>query len=156
MKKWPWFLLILIVITLDLATKYWAIVALVPYQPEYVMPMMNFTLAFNSGAAFSFLSDAGQWHYWLFTAFSLTMSVVLSIWLIKTPAMQRLQLGAISLILGGAVGNLINRFYFGAVIDFIDVYYKHYHWPDFNIADSAICIGASLLFVEMIRERDGK
>lgn len=151
MKKWPWFILVFIVILSDLASKYWAMTALIPYQPEYVMPMVNFTLAFNSGAAFSFLSDAGRWHYWLFTIFSLTMSVLLTAWLVRIPAIHRLQLGAISLILGGAVGNLINRIYFGAVIDFIDVYYKHYHWPDFNVADSAICVGATLLLIEIIR-----
>lgn len=154
MRKWPWFALVFIVIMLDLVTKYWAVVALIPYQPEYVMPMMNFTLAFNSGAAFSFLSDTGRWHYWLFSIFSLVMSVFLWVWLVKTPAMRRWQLGAISLILGGAVGNLINRFYFGAVIDFIDVYYQHYHWPDFNIADSAICAGAFMLLIQIIREKD--
>ena len=148
-KKWPWFLLALVIIALDQASKYWAIIALSPFQPEAVMPMFNFTLAFNSGAAFSFLSQAGDWHRWLFAAFSLVMSIVLSIAITRSVPAKRLQLLALALILGGAVGNLIDRTFFGYVIDFIDIYYKSHHWPVFNIADSAICVGAFLLFVDL-------
>ena len=149
MKKWPWFALALVIIFLDQASKYWAAQVLVPYQPESVLPFFNVTLAFNSGAAFSFLSGAGEWHRWFFAGFSLIMSAVLVIGIIRSK--PTLQLLALSLILGGAIGNLIDRALLGHVIDFIDIYYKSYHWPVFNLADSAICIGAFLLFIDLLR-----
>ncbi len=153
MKKWHWFVLSLLVILMDQASKYFIASALTPYQPVPLMPMLNLTLAYNSGAAFSFLSQAGQWHHWFFIGFSLTMSIVLITWILRLSSTARLQLMALSLILGGAIGNLIDRACFGSVIDFIDVYYKHHHWPVFNLADSAICIGAFLLFIDLIRTR---
>ena len=149
MNKWPWFFVSVIVILLDQASKCWAVSRLMPYQPEEIFPLLNFTLAYNSGAAFSFLSGAGDWHRWFFTGFSGVMSVVLAVWIWRLPIGARLQLTAVSLILAGALGNLVDRLRLGHVIDFIDVYYTHYHWPAFNIADSAICIGAFLLFVDM-------
>lgn len=150
MKKWPWFILSVVIILLDQASKYWAMHALIPYQPEALIPMINFTLAFNTGAAFSFLSGAGDWHRWLFTSFSTVMSIVLIVWIIRLPQKAHLQLIALSLILAGAVGNLVDRILLGYVVDFIDVYYAHYHWPAFNLADSAICIGAFLLLLDML------
>ncbi len=149
MKKWPWFILSVVVMLLDQISKYWALYTLTPYQPIAVMPMVNFTLAYNTGAAFSFLSGAGSWHRWFFTSFSGVMSIVLAVWMIRTPQAARLQLVALSLILAGAMGNLVDRIVLGHVIDFIDVYYSHYHWPAFNLADSAICTGAFLLLVDM-------
>ncbi len=149
MKKWPWFILSVLFTALDQASKYWAVSALMPYQPEAVFPMLNLTLAYNSGAAFSFLSGAGDWHRWFFTAFSGIMSIVLVVWMVRLPQRARMQLTAVSLILAGALGNLIDRISFGHVIDFIDVYYSHYHWPVFNVADSVICMGAFLLFVDL-------
>lgn len=151
MKKWPWFVLTLLVILIDQASKYWASVDLIPYQPEPVFPMLNFTLAYNTGAAFSFLSKTGEWHRWFFAAFSFIMSGALIVWIIRLPSTARLQTLALSLILGGAIGNLIDRAYWGFVIDFIDTYYKHYHWTVFNIADSFICIGAFLLFIDLCK-----
>ena len=153
MKKWHWFVLSFIVILMDQASKYFISAGLTPYQPVAISPMLNLTLAYNSGAAFSFLSHAGQWHHWFFIGFSLIMSMALIIWIIRLASTERLQLLALSLILGGAIGNLIDRLFFGSVIDFIDVYYKHHHWPVFNLADSAICIGAFLLFIDLMRSR---
>lgn len=149
MKKWPWFIFGVVVILLDQASKYWALQTLIPYEPEAMFPMVNFTLAFNTGAAFSFLSGAGDWHRWFFTGFSAVMSIVLLVWIIRLPKTAYLQLLALSLILAGALGNLVDRIVLGHVIDFIDVYYKHYHWPAFNLADSAICAGAFLLLIDM-------
>lgn len=149
MNKWPWFIVSLVVIVLDQVTKYWAFRTLIPYQPNAILPMLNVTLAYNTGAAFSFLSGTGDWHRWVFTGFSGVMSLVLTVWIIRLPQTARLQLIAISLILGGALGNLIDRVLLGHVIDFIDVYYAHYHWPAFNVADSAICVGALLLLFEL-------
>ncbi len=104
--------------------------------------MVNITLAFNTGAAFSFLNTAGPWHHWFFAVFSLSMSIALMVWLMLTKQKSMGLLLGISLILGGALGNLLDRFFLGHVVDFIDVYYQNHHWPAFNIADSAICLGA--------------
>ena len=146
----PWLLLSLSVIAIDQLTKQWALHALDLYQIKPVLPFFNFTLAFNTGAAFSFLSNSGVWHQWFFTLFATTMSIVLVVWLVKLPAGQRLQALSLSFILGGALGNLVDRLLYGHVIDFLDVYYKHYHWPAFNIADSAITVGAILLIIDML------
>lgn len=153
MKKTKWLILSILVVLIDQLSKHWAVTHLIPYQSMPLIPMVNFTLAYNTGAAFSFLSGAGSWHQWFFTVFSLAMSIFLIIWLIKTPARSVLQPLAISLILGGAVGNLYDRFTSGHVIDFIDVYYKTHHWPIFNPADMAICIGAVLLFIDLYKNR---
>lgn len=152
MKKWPWFLLTLLIIVLDQASKYLALLFLVPYQPIELNPVFNLTLAFNSGAAFSFLSQVGGWQRWFFAGFSTIVSCVLFLWLLKTPKSNRLQLFSISLVLGGAIGNLYDRAFVGFVVDFIDLHYKHHHWPIFNIADTAICVGAILLAIDMLRK----
>ncbi|GGI91046.1 signal peptidase II [Legionella impletisoli] len=151
MKKWSWFLVSVLVIIFDQLSKYWATTHLSPYEPHSFFPMINFTLAYNTGAAFSFLSGAGSWHQWFFFSFSLVMSLVLIIWIIRTSSSAHLLLLALSLILGGALGNLVDRFTLGHVIDFIDVYYKSYHWPVFNLADSAICLGAVILLIDLVK-----
>lgn len=145
MKKWSCFVLALVVIVVDQLSKYWAASVLIPYQPVSIFPLFNLTLAYNSGAAFSFLSGTGEWHRWVFAGFSFFMSLVLMVAIIRAPSTLKLQLVALSLILGGAIGNLIDRALLGHVIDFIDIYYKSSHWPIFNLADSAICLGAFLL-----------
>ncbi len=152
MRPWFWLLLSGTVIILDQWTKHLAFVHLLPYDSVPVLPMLNWTLAFNTGAAFSFLNDAGGWQKVFFTVFSLTISFILLIWLFRLPKEKKSTACALSLILGGALGNVIDRFHYGYVIDFIDVYYKHFHWPAFNIADSAIFIGAVLLIIITLRE----
>ena len=154
MKKIMWLSIACSVVLLDQLTKYWAFHSLSPYEPMPIFPMINMTLAFNTGAAFSFLSGVGSWHRWLFPMFSLLMSLGLFIWLIKLPKNSNLQGFALAFILGGAVGNLIDRAFWGYVVDFIDVYYKNNHWPDFNLADSAICFGAVLLFIHLARHSE--
>ncbi|ETO93591.1 signal peptidase II [Legionella oakridgensis] len=153
MKKWPWFLLSLTVILIDQGSKYWAMHTLSFYQPFPVIPMLNLTLAYNTGAAFSFLSSTGDWHRWFFAGFSVLMSIILTIWITRISPKAFLQLISLSLILGGALGNLIDRVMLGHVIDFIDVYYQNYHWPIFNLADSAICLGAALLLIDLFKNR---
>lgn len=155
MKKWLWLLLTMLVIVLDQASKYWALMALSPYEPHPLWPMVSLTLAYNTGAAFSFLSHTGNWHVWFFAMFSLVMTGILLVWMARTAATAWCQHMALSLILGGAVGNLIDRVSRGHVIDFIDVYYKNYHWPIFNIADSAICAGVILLFWDLYKNPRG-
>lgn len=151
MKKWLWFIVSLCIILLDQASKYWAITSLSPLEPKDILPVLSLTLAYNTGAAFSFLSGAGDWHQWFFVGFSSIMSLVLIGWMFRAKQSSYLLLLALSLILGGALGNLIDRLALGHVIDFIDVYYKQYHWPVFNLADTAICIGAALLLVDLIK-----
>jgi signal peptidase II len=148
MKKWPWFALSILVVLADQATKRWAFLSLEPYHAKPIFPMFNLTLAFNTGAAFSFLNGVGGWHRWFFAVFSVVMSLVLTIWLIRLPSKATLQSLAISLILGGALGNLYDRARYGYVIDFIDVYYKNHHFPVFNLADSMICVGAFFLILD--------
>jgi signal peptidase II len=149
MKKWHWLLLVFMLVVIDQASKYWIEAVLIPYKPVVLMPMLNITLAYNTGAAFSFLSGVGGWHRWFFAGFSLLMSLFLAIWLWRTPANKTLQNIGISFILGGALGNLIDRAFQGYVVDFIDVYYKQYHFATFNVADSVICIGAGLLILDL-------
>jgi len=151
MKKWPWFLLSFIIVAADQLTKYLAALYLTPYLPKPVIPMVNLTLAYNTGAAFSFLNGAGDWHRWFFAAFSVVMSIVLIIWLIRLPAKAILQCLAVSFILGGAVGNLYDRVFLGHVIDFMDLYYENHHFAVFNLADAAICVGAFFLLIDLCK-----
>ncbi|MDH5484995.1 MAG: signal peptidase II [Gammaproteobacteria bacterium] len=148
-KQWLW--ISLLVVILDQATKLIAETYLNFQVPVSVMPMFNFTLVYNQGAAFSFLSDAGGWQRWFFIGLSSVISIVLIVWLNKLKQHQKLLTVSIALILGGAIGNLIDRSIYGHVIDFIDVYYQQHHWPAFNIADSAISIGAVLLIIDSFK-----
>lgn len=150
-KRWGW--IVLSIIILDQLTKILADLYLNYRQPVAIIPMFNLTLVYNQGAAFSFLSDAGGWQRWFFITLSTIVSVVLIIWLQKLKAEQKLQTISIAMVLGGAIGNLIDRSIYGHVIDFLDVYYQHYHWPAFNIADSAICIGACLLIIDTFKNQ---
>lgn len=151
MKKLWFFLLSILVIVLDQMSKTFILNSYIAYHPEKILSFLNITLAYNTGSAFSFLSEAGQWHKWFFISFASLMSVVIAVWLLCLKANEKLQAFGLSLILGGAVGNLIDRIRLGHVIDFIDVFYKNYHWPVFNIADCAICIGALLLVFQFVR-----
>ena len=146
MLKWLW--LSVVVVSLDQITKYLADSMLQYHQPIPVIPMFNLTLSYNKGAAFSFLSDAGGWQRWFFTVLALVISVVLVAWVKRLTEKERWSAVALTLILGGAIGNVIDRVIFGHVIDFLDVYYQQWHWPIFNIADSAISIGVVVLLIE--------
>lgn len=142
------------VVALDQLTKWLAEQWLVFQQPVPVMPSFNLTLMYNTGAAFSFLATASGWQRWFFSLLALTVSGVLVVWLSRLKAGQgRLGL-ALALILGGAVGNLIDRLLHGHVIDFIQLYYQQWYWPAFNIADSAITVGAVLLVLDSFLTRD--
>ena len=154
MKKWSWFILSLVVVLLDQASKLWMESILIPYKPVSIIPMLNLTLAYNTGAAFSFLSGTGGWHRWFFAGFSLIFSLILFIWLSRIPAKARCQALGLSLILGGAVGNLIDRALDGYVVDFIDVYYSYHHFATFNLADSAISIGAFALIMDVLFSKE--
>jgi len=148
MLKWLW--ISVVVLALDQVTKSVAVDQLQLYQSVGVFDGLNLTLMHNVGAAFSFLSDASGWQRWLFTTISVVVSAAIIVWIKRLPKDQRLTAIALALILGGALGNLWDRVIFGYVIDFIDVYYESHHWPAFNIADSAISVGAALLIFEWI------
>lgn len=115
-----------------------------------VMPMFNFTLHYNEGAAFSFLNDAGGWQRWLFTAISSIVSIILIVWLYRLTIKERWLSLALALILGGAIGNLIDRVIYGHVVDFIQWYYQSWYFPTFNVADAAIFVGGAILIVTTI------
>ncbi len=146
MLKWLW--LSGLVIGLDQLSKWLAEQFLLPGQPVPVLPSFNLTLLYNTGAAFSFLAQAGGWQRWFFLLLSLTISIALVIWIGRLQRGQTLLAIALSLILGGAVGNLIDRVVHGHVIDFIQLYYQRWYWPAFNVADSAITVGAILLVLD--------
>lgn len=148
-----WLSVLLIVI--DQVTKQWVMQSFDLYESVQIMPSLNFTYVHNYGAAFSFLSDSGGWQRWFFTAIAVVVSVVLVIWLRRNPRQLWRQNLAFALILAGAIGNVIDRLVFGYVIDFIDVYVQDWHWPAFNVADSAITIGAILMLLEAFFEGSG-
>ncbi len=148
-----WLALSLLIVVLDQLSKYIAQQHLGYAQPLAVMPSFNFTLLYNRGAAFSFLSDAGGWQRWFFVTVSLLASIALVIWLSRLQRQQRRLALALALVLGGALGNLIDRLWLGHVVDFIQLYYRHWYYPAFNIADSAITIGAVLLIWDSLRAR---
>jgi len=143
-----WLLMSIIIVVLDLWTKSLATESLTLYRPVELTSWLNMTLAHNYGAAFSFLSDAGGWQRWLFTGLASVVTVVLLVWLFRLPTEEKVTGAALGLIIGGAVGNLVDRIQNGYVVDFIDVYYRNYHWPAFNLADSAITGGVILLLVD--------
>ena len=143
-----WLALSALVIVLDQLTKYIAIEMLEPYKAHAVIPgVLNWTLAYNEGAAFSFLHDAGGWQRWLFTVLAIGVSAVLIGWLSRTARREWRTALPLALVIGGALGNLIDRMRFGHVTDFIEVYYQQWSWPAFNVADSAISVGAVLLIL---------
>ena len=144
--KWLWLSLLIVVI--DQATKLLAGHYLQLNDPVAVFPGINLTLMHNTGAAFSMLSQAGGWQRWLFIILAFTVSVAIVVWLINLPADKLWMACALALILGGAMGNLWDRMTLTYVIDFIDVYYRDWHWPAFNTADSAISIGAVMLVID--------
>ncbi|MES9856808.1 MAG: signal peptidase II [Sedimenticola sp.] len=150
-----WLILSLVIIALDQASKQLAEATLLVYETIPVMPFFNFTLAYNEGAAFSFLSDQGGWQRWLFSGLAAVVTLVLIGWLSRLRD-ERILAIALSLVIGGAVGNLIDRLLFGHVIDFLDIYYGTWHWPAFNIADSAITIGVLLLLLDSFFEGRGQ
>jgi signal peptidase II len=146
MIKWLW--LSLLAVVLDQASKVAVDTSMHLYESIPLLPYFNVTYVHNTGAAFSFLSQAGGWQRWFFAALAIIISIVLGVWLTRLQKHETLLAVALSLILGGAVGNLIDRLLYGYVIDFLDVYYNNWHWPAFNIADSAITLGVALMLLE--------
>ena len=144
-----WYALAGLIILLDQLSK-WVVLKSIGFgETIYVAPFWNWVLAFNPGAAFSLLADQPGWQRWLFSALALAVSGWLAIMLRQHPQQKLLSL-ALALVMGGALGNVIDRIRFGAVVDFIQWHAAGYYWPAFNVADSAITIGAVLLVIEQL------
>jgi signal peptidase II len=155
-----WFALALLVILLDQLSKFAASHYLEYARPLTLTAWFDLTLHHNRGAAFSFLSAAGGWQRWLFAGLAVAVSAMLVVWLRSLHRGQWLLALGLSLVLGGALGNLIDRLWLGYVVDFISVHYRDHYFPTFNIADSAISCGAALVVLDSLlagpREADGK
>lgn len=147
-----WLWLAALVFVLDIATKQIAEFFLNYGEPVYLLPVLDFTLLYNKGAAFSFLANESGWQRWFFTLISLVVSIVLIGWLKKLPRTQVWLPVALALILGGAIGNLFDRIFFGHVIDFISVHWQESYFPAFNLADSAITVGAIMMAIDVVLE----
>jgi len=149
-----WLSFSLLVLVLDQLTKWLAVTRLDYGEPVPVLSWFNLTLVYNRGAAFSFLSQAGGWQRWFFTVVGGGAVVIIVFWLRRLSSHERWTAAGLALILGGAVGNLVDRVRLGYVVDFIDWHYGGWHWPAFNIADSAITVGAVLLILDMLMRRE--
>jgi len=145
-----WLVIALVVVLLDQASKIMMSQFLLYGQSETVTSYFNLVMVYNKGAAFSFLSDQPGWQRYFFTAVSVIASLFI-LWMLKRNSTQRLFCWALALILGGAVGNLIDRIAYGHVIDFLDFHVGGWHWPAFNVADSAITLGAILFVLDEFR-----
>lgn len=150
---WRWYLLALVMVLLDQYTKTLATESLVYARPVEVFSWFNLTLQHNTGAAFSFLSDAGGWQRWFFTVVAVVISGVLTVWLFMAPRAHWLLGLSLALILGGAIGNVWDRVALGYVVDFISVHYQGWYFPAFNIADSAITVGAICMLLDSFFNR---
>jgi len=143
-----WLYLSFIIIGLDQLSKYIAVNNLNPYEPVPFFRGFNWMLAYNRGAAFSFLDSAGGWQQWVFNGIAFIVSLVLIRWMAMMKTQEKWLAIACSFIIGGAIGNVIDRLIQAKVTDFIDWYYGQYHWPTFNIADSFIFLGAALFIFD--------
>ena len=145
-----WLAIAALVVIFDQMSKLVTLQVLKEGDSQVINSFTNWVLVYNSGAAFSFLANAGGWQKWFFIGISGSAALIM-LWLLVRHSHQTIFCISISLVLGGAVGNLIDRFTHGAVVDFIDVFYGRYHWPAFNVADSAITIGGAFLILDELR-----
>lgn len=151
--KLAWLWLSLIVIAADQISKHWFVANLDMYEQIVVIPdLFSWTLAYNRGAAFSFLANESGWQRWFFAVIAVVVSIVLTVWLKRLKANETWLAIALALVLGGAIGNVYDRVVLGHVVDFILVHWKaEWYFPAFNIADSAITVGAVMLALDMFR-----
>ena len=157
-SAWVWLYLSLLVIVLDQLSKWLVASHLTAYSSIRVLPVFNLVLFYNAGAAWSFLAGASGWQRWFFTILALAVSAAIIVWLRRLPRRQfRWRAAALALVLAGALGNVIDRLWHGYVIDFLQFHYHAWYYPAFNLADSAITIGAFMLIVEglFFRHRNG-
>jgi signal peptidase II len=149
----PWFAGAAAIVLADQITKWLVLARFAPGERVELTGFFNLVLVFNKGAAFSFLAAEAGWQTPLLAAFALGAAVVVSVLLVRSPE-RRMLCAGLSLILGGALGNLVDRLRFGHVVDFLDLHAAGWHWPAFNVADSAITIGAALLILDGLRRHE--
>ena len=151
--KLAWLWLSVLVIVVDQVTKHWFEANFSLYQKvDVILGYFAWTLAYNTGAAFSFLADHNGWQRWLFAVIAIGVSVVLVVWMKRLKASETWLAVALALVLGGALGNLYDRVVLGHVVDFILVHWQNrWYFPAFNIADSAITVGALMLALDMLK-----
>lgn len=146
-----WLALAVLLVLLDQLTKYLAVKTIDPNTSVPLLPFLSLVLTYNTGAAFSFLAGAGGWQRWFFVVLASVVSAVLIVWLWRIRASGMVMLSAgLTLVLGGAIGNLIDRIRMGYVTDFIQVWFGNWAFPSFNVADSAITVGAALLIIDSL------
>jgi signal peptidase II len=150
-----WFALAGVVIVIDFLTKAWVLASFQTHERVAVTTFFNLVLVFNPGASFSFLADAGGWQRWFFVVLALAISLWLVVMVVRHAA-ERVMPAALALVLGGALGNVIDRLRFGAVVDFLDFHLGGWHWPAFNVADSAITVGVILLLWQQLTHKDSR
>jgi len=139
-----WLVLAVLLVVLDQITKYIAVKAIEPATTIPLLPFLSLVLTYNTGAAFSFLADASGWQRWFFVLIAVAASVLL-VWMLNKNRRDVFLCIGLTLILGGALGNLVDRVLVGKVVDFVLLYWRQYHWPAFNVADSCITVGAAML-----------
>jgi signal peptidase II len=152
---WRWFALAALLVLADQATKALVLSRFALGERLELAPFFNLVFVYNAGAAFSLLAQAGGWQKPLLVAFALGAAALVSVLIVRRPG-ERLLCTGLALILGGALGNVIDRLRFGQVVDFLDVHAGGWHWPAFNVADSAITVGAVLLILEGFVHREGR
>ncbi len=154
MSSWKWFVLIVVGVVVDQWTKFSVLQHFQLAESLNIMPSLNFTLSYNAGIAFGWFSSGGQMAQYALLGITAMMTIGLSIWLVKTPKAWPLQALALSFIVSGATGNLIDRMFRGYVVDFIDFYVKQWHFHTFNVADALISVGAGLLILSSFIYKD--
>src|SRR3989338_4180129 len=151
-KVWFWISCSFFIIVCDQLTKYLVIEHLTEQSVVQVLPFLNFILRFNAGASFSFLGNASGWQIYLLSGVSIAVSAILIIWLCRLARSEWVIALPVSLVLGGALGNLIDRIRFGYVTDFVDFHVRNWHFATFNVADSAVSVGATWLVLRLLYE----
>ncbi len=150
--QWRWLWITLVIIALDLITKGMANYYLTRLSTDTITPFLNFVFVENTGSAFGFLADQSGWQLWIFIIVAVLVSIGILAWLWRSSTKHWTTALALSLILGGTLGNLYDRIINGYVIDFVDLHIGSYHWPAFNVADSAICLGAFFFILSAFRK----
>ncbi len=149
-----WLWISALVFILDQWTKHLASTSLELYVPNKITEFFNLTLMHNKGVAFSLLANQSGWQRYFLSIVAILIVLWLLYWLFKNRYSQKLQNGALVLVIGGALGNVYDRIMLGYVVDFIELHYQGYFWPAFNVADSAICLGAVLLIVDAFKNKE--
>lgn len=151
-KAWPWIFLSILIIALDQLSKYFVLKNISAQTVIKIFPFLNLILSLNAGASFGFLNNQNGWQIYILSGVSITISIILIVWLCRLSRSEWIIACPLSLILGGAIGNLIDRIRMGVVTDFVDFHIGHWHFATFNVADTAISIGTTWLILRLLYE----